>query len=149
AVVLILRPFYSYQSSVEARQDQHNKRQKIEADIRKANLKGGPSPLIQLTSSPTVPPVHPSLPQRPLYNFAVTADSIGFGAPPTAQSVQNAPTAALALAGTNRDVVANRRAIRMANMSAAEMLKAEMGGVKSDLSLPPKPVVTELVPTAS
>jgi hypothetical protein len=37
----------------------------------------------------------------------------------------------------------------MANMSAAEMLKAEMGGVKPDLSLPPKPVAVEMLPTVS
>lgn len=111
----------------------------------------GPSPSLLLTAPPTAPsgpPAHPSLPQRPAYNFAATADSIGFGAPPTAQSVQNAPTAAQALAGSNRDVVANRRAIRMANMSAAEMLKAELSGlapVKPDLSLPPKPVSASVV----
>jgi 5'-3' exoribonuclease 2 len=89
--------------------------------------------------------VHPSLPQRPSYNFAATADSIGFGAAPTAQSIQNTPIAAEALAGSNRDVVANRRAIRMANMSAAEVLKAEMSGlspVKPDRSLPVKPPLT-------
>lgn len=40
-----------------------------------------------------------------------------------------APTAAQALAGSNRDVVANRRFIRMANMSAAEVLKAELAGL--------------------
>jgi len=95
--------------------------------------------------SPSVPPAHPSLPQRPSYNFAATADSIGFGAAPTAQSIRNTPTAAEALAGSNRDVVANRRAIRMANMSAAEVLKAEMSGlspVKPDRSLPVKPPPT-------
>lgn len=111
----------------------------------------GPSATLSLTAPPTAPSssssgpsVHPSLPQRPAssYNFAANADSIGFGAPPTAQSVQNVPTAAQALAGSNRDVVANRRAIRMANMSAAEMLKAELSGlspVKPNLALPPKP----------
>jgi 5'-3' exoribonuclease 2 len=55
-----------------------------------------------------------------------------------------APLAAQALAGSNRDVVANRRAIRMANMSAAEVLKAELAGLQpvkpSSSSLPPKPV---------
>ena len=40
-----------------------------------------------------------------------------------------ASTAAQALAGSNRDVVANRRFIRMANMSAAEVLKAELAGL--------------------
>jgi len=89
-----------------------------------------------LTVPPTVPSaasstpsIHPSLPQRPTYDFAANADSIGLGAAPTLESVQNAPTAAQALAGSNRDVVANRRAIRMANMSAAEVLKAELSGL--------------------
>jgi 5'-3' exoribonuclease 2 len=53
------------------------------------------------------------------------------------------------LAGSNRDVVANRRAIRMANMSAAEVLKAEMSGlipVKPDRSLPVKPPPAVSVP---
>jgi 5'-3' exoribonuclease 2 len=63
--------------------------------------------------------------------------------------------AAQALAGSNHDVVANRRAIRLANMSAAEMLKAELSGSppkasalpqkqsnELDLSLPLKPLGT-------
>ena len=87
-----------------------------------------------LTTPPTAPTsssnvIHPSLPQRPSYNFAANADSIGLGAAPTPQSIRNAPTAAQALAGSNRDVVANRRAIRMANMSAAEVLKAQLNGL--------------------
>jgi 5'-3' exoribonuclease 2 len=87
-----------------------------------------------LTAPPTAPTsssnvIHPSLPQRPSYNFAANADSIGLGAAPTPQSIRNAPTAAQAFAGSNRDVVANRRAIRMANMSAAEVLKAQLNGL--------------------
>ena len=87
-----------------------------------------------LTALPTAPTsssnvIHPSLPQRPSYNFAANADSIGLGAAPTPQSIQNAPTAAQALGGSNRDVVANRRAIRMANMSAAEVLKAQLNSL--------------------
>ena len=101
-----------------------------------------------LTASPTAPTsssnvIHPSLPQRPSYNFAANADSIGLGAAPTPQSIQNAPTAAQALAGSNRDVVANRRAIRMANMSAAEVLKAQLNGlspVKPSTKDSPDPV---------
>jgi len=85
-------------------------------------------PTVPSTAS-SVPSIHPSLPQRPTYDFAANADSIGLGAAPTPESVQNAPTAVQALAGSNRDVVANRRAIRMANMSAAEVLKAELSGL--------------------
>lgn len=136
-----------YYFLAEERQDQNAKRRKLEQQNQNG-FSTGPSPTLALsaplapTTSSPVASAHPSLPQRPSYNFAATADSIGFGAPPTAQSIQNAPTAAEALAGSNRDVVANRRAIRMANMSAAEMLKAEMSGlssVKPDRSLPIKP----------
>ncbi|KAJ7893844.1 hypothetical protein B0H14DRAFT_828825 [Mycena olivaceomarginata] len=55
------------------------------------------------------------------------------------------PVASQAPAGSNRDVIANRRAIRMANLSAAEMLRAELSGavpVKPNLSLPAKPATT-------
>jgi len=115
----------------------------------------GPSPALALTASTTGlsgPLAHPSLPPRPSFDFTANADSIGFGAKPTAQSVQNAPAAAQALGGSNRDVVANRAAIRMANLSAAEMLKAELAGakpVKPDLSLPPKPAFNADVAIAS
>ena len=96
-------------------------------------------------SGSSTPSLHPSLPKRPAHDFAANADSIGLGAKQTAESVQNAPTAAQALAGSNRDVVANRRAIRMANMSAAEVLKAELSGlspVKPSANSASKPPVT-------
>ncbi|KAJ7047660.1 exoribonuclease 2, partial [Mycena alexandri] len=127
----------------ETRQDQNAKRRKLDMDKTKIVR---PSSTLALTAPPTAPsgtPVHHPLPARP--SFAANADSMGFGAPATAQSSQNAPIAAQALAGSNRDVVANRRAIRMANMSAAEMLKAELSGavpVKPNLSLPAKPATT-------
>lgn len=133
----------------EERQDQNAKRRKLDKENSRNAGVVRPSASLALTAPPIAPftspstaSVHPSLPQRPAYDFAANADSIGFGAPLTAQSVLNAPTAAQALAGSNRDVVANRRAIRMANMSAAEMLKAELAGltpVKPDLALPSKP----------
>lgn len=106
----------------------------------------GPAPALGLTvttSSLSGTATHHPLPPRP--SFAANADSIGFGAKQTAQSVLNIPAAAQALAGSNRDVVANRAAIRMANMSAAEMLKAELAGaqpVKPNQSLAVKPVFT-------
>ncbi|KAF8897241.1 XRN 5'-3' exonuclease N-terminus-domain-containing protein [Infundibulicybe gibba] len=150
----------------EERQDQNAKRRKLEMQRNKEGFTTGPSPSLALTATPTAPsttlgtpstatngsPAHPSLPKRPNYDFAANADSIGFGAAPTPQSIQNIPTATQALAGSNRDVVANRRAIRMANMSAAEMLKAELSGltpVKPNLALPPKPSPTTIAPTPS
>lgn len=113
----------------ENRQDHESKRRRIDnnkngngpSGIRNAS---GPSPALGISG-----PVH--------NNFAAKADSIGLGAPSTTQSKSNAPAAAQALAGSNRDVVANRAAIRLANMSAAEVLKAELAGL-----IPVKPSAT-------
>lgn len=124
------------------------KEQRESGQIKTVSMGTGPSPALALTASTTAPPgplAHPSLPKRPSYDFAAKADSIGLGAKPTIESMQYAPTAAQALGGSNRDVVANRAAIRMANLSARDMLKAEQAGavpVKPDLSLPPKPTIT-------
>jgi 5'-3' exoribonuclease 2 len=71
------------------------------------------------------------------------ADSIGMGGIKDTDAVNNAGAAAWALGGSNRDVVANRAAIRMANLSAAETLKAELASlmpVKSRAQ-PPKSIV--------
>ncbi|KAJ7774239.1 exoribonuclease 2 [Mycena maculata] len=126
----------------ENRQDQNAKRRKLE-EKQKTVWASSSLALTTPPTAPTGPPVHHPLPPRP--SFAANADSMGFGAAPTVESSQNAPIAAQALAGSNRDIVANRRAIRMANMSAAEMLKAELSGavpVKPNLSLPAKPATT-------
>ncbi|KAI0663130.1 XRN 5'-3' exonuclease N-terminus-domain-containing protein [Cubamyces menziesii] len=104
----------------EERQDHAAKRRKLEKDIRDGVV--APSASLNLTAAPAAPS---SLPARP--DFAAKADSIGLGGPKTAETASHAPAAARALAGSNRDIVANRHAIRLANMSAAEMLKAEMG----------------------
>ena len=95
----------------------------------------GPSPSLNLTADLNVP--------RKLSDFAAKADSIGMGGVKDVDAVNNAGAAAWALGGSNRDVVANRAAIRMANLSAAETLKAELASlmpVKSR-SQPPKPIV--------
>ena len=95
----------------------------------------GPSPSLNLTADLNAP--------RKLGDFAAKADSIGMGGIKDADAVNNAGAAAWALGGSNRDVVANRAAIRMANLSAAETLKAEMASlmpVKSRAQ-PPKPIV--------
>jgi 5'-3' exoribonuclease 2 len=96
----------------------------------------GPSAALQLTSQPTAPglPAHPSLPAKPsVGDFAQRATAAGFSAPSNGAS-NPAPAAALqALSGSNSDIVANRAAIRlanMANMNAAELLKAELAGLR-------------------
>lgn len=118
----------------EERQDQNAKRRRIEKDIADSTDASGPSSSLNLTSGPSAPtPLSglASLPPKPepANNFAAKADSIGLGGPKNADTQQMAPMAAQALAGSNRDVVANRRAIRMANMSAAEVLRAELAGL--------------------
>lgn len=144
----------------EERQDQDAKRRKLDkmrkegGEMKTVSTDLNSSPALSLTASTTAlsESVHPSLPQRPVHNFAAKADSIGLGAQPTAESLQNLPTAAQALAGSNRDVVANRAAIRLANMSARDVLKAELAGaspVKPNLSTPPKPDSTPDVPMTS
>lgn len=83
-----------------------------------------PSPSLQLTTGPSAPPSVHSLPPRPTFDtFEGNANSLGLG---TAVEEATAASALAGITGSNKDWVANRRAIRMANMSAAEMLKAEM-----------------------
>jgi 5'-3' exoribonuclease 2 len=138
--------------TAEERQDQNAKRRKLDAQQKGEQVASiGPSASLQLGEPPAAPTLHPSLPPRPTYDFAATADSIGLGASPTPESVQHTPTAVQALAGSNRDVVANRRSIRMANMSAADVLRAELGGgsAKLDLSLPMKPISSAISSSAA
>ena len=103
----------------------------------------GPSPSLNLTADLNAP--------RRLGDFAAKADSIGMGGIKDADAVNNAGAAAWALGGSNRDVVANRAAIRMANLSAAETLKAELASlvpVKSRVQ-PHKPIAAPPPPPAA
>ncbi|EJF62888.1 5'-3' exoribonuclease 2 [Dichomitus squalens LYAD-421 SS1] len=125
----------------EERQDQNAKRRKIEKETGSNGASAGPSPSLNLTVAPVAPG---SLPPRP--DFAAKADSIGLGGPKNADTDTHTPTASLALAGSNRDVVANRAAIRLANMSAAEMLKAEMASL---IPLKPSKSATKSSTTAN
>ncbi|KAH6915445.1 exoribonuclease 2 [Coprinopsis sp. MPI-PUGE-AT-0042] len=116
----------------EERQDQNAKRRKLE---QQGHRQGGPAPSLNLTQAPTAPAPASN-------NFAANADSLGLGGAVTTESASAQPAAIQALGGSNRDVVANRRAIRMANMSAAEVLKAELAGlspVKPSKNAPPSP----------
>jgi len=86
--------------------------------------------LVQVTPSKIVDvkAVHSSLPSRPAFDLVSAEDAAKVAAAAEADKAKGVK----ALAGSNNDVVANRRAIRMANMSAAEMLKAELGGVAGE-----------------
>lgn len=86
------------------------------------------------SSAPTPSAATPRTPTSPIkkqagQDFAAKADSIGLGGPRTVETEQFAGRATQAWGGSNHDVVANRRAIRMANMSAAEVLKAELASL--------------------
>lgn len=103
--------------TAEERQEQNAKRRKLDIGTNNNGSTTRPSSSLALDTPP-----------RPAQYFAAKADSIGLGAIPTSESVENMPAATSAFAGSNHDIVANRRAIRMANMSAAEVLKAELAG---------------------
>jgi len=128
----------------EERQEANAKRRKLEKEASQTDFSSGPSSALGLGGRPPIP-------ERPASDFAAKADSIGLGAKPTTESMQNAPAATQALAGSNHDVVANRRAIRMANMSAAEVLKAELSGLvpvkpsANAIAKPPEPAAAPVL----
>lgn len=123
----------------EERQDQNAKRRKLNAEgfNPSATINGEqivevkPSAALQLTAAPSAPPSanakpqHHALPPRPSFNsFESEANALGLGAPAPDPAI--AASAIAGITGSDKDWVRNRHAIRMANMSAAEMLKAEM-----------------------
>lgn len=113
---------------VEERQEQNAKRRKLELSADKLSTVK-PSASLQLTAAPTAPPTLTSphgLPAKPNFDsFIDNSNSLGFGS--LAPDSPDAKAAAIAaITGSNEDWVAKRRQIRMANLSAAEMLKAEM-----------------------
>ena len=123
-------------SPAEERQDQNAKRRKIENNHRLSLSVGSTAMPVQgtsyvpyppsapLSAPPSESPMHHSLPARPAFDiFTGPVEEI-----PSTGSFDLAE-GAKALGGSNADVVNNRRAIRMANMSAAEHLKAELGGL--------------------
>lgn len=76
--------------------------------------------------------LHPSLPQRPGFD-TVPAEADKPAPKPGKkltyqQQAESLKAGLAAMSGSNADIVNNRKAIRMANMSAAEKLKAELEG---------------------
>ncbi|KAG9011848.1 5'-3' exoribonuclease 2 [Tulasnella sp. 427] len=79
------------------------------------------------TSLPSLP--H-GLPQKPTFDMFAKPESTAPVMSPTSATAETPASNGVATVGeTNRDVVSNRAAIRMANMSAAEALKAELHGL--------------------
>ncbi|WVQ81281.1 5'-3' exoribonuclease 2 [Cryptococcus sp. DSM 104549] len=66
--------------------------------------------------------LHPSLPSRPAFDIVPKDEG------KERAEQEEKERAKKAMAGSNSDIVKNRRAIRMANMSAAQALKAELEG---------------------
>ncbi|KAI5480844.1 5'-3' exoribonuclease 2 [Pseudohyphozyma bogoriensis] len=103
----------------EERQDRNEKRRKIEAENRKAaeNRVGG----MHVQNGHDYVPVKPSASSRPGLPAKPTWET------PLSSEEKDAKAKEVAgMVGSNSDIVRNRGKLRMANLSAAEMLKAEM-----------------------
>lgn len=141
----------------EERQDQRAKRNRIEdhrrQDVAKALRDSG-------TSTPTSGPgsmtmngteyvavtpastarggaLHPSLPTRPGFDIVPKEEPVVKGKKMSASQREAAAlnagkNAMLEAQGSNKDVFENRKKIRMANLSAAQLLKAELEGGGDD-----------------
>jgi 5'-3' exoribonuclease 2 len=123
--------------TAEERQEQNNKRRRVEiiSDTTPSQQGAPPQEGIQATAIPYTPipvpvpsqSIHHSLPSRPAFDlFTGVPEDISPTIPPSHGRSQNFDIGVRALAGSNSDVVKNRAAIRMANMNAAEILKAEL-----------------------
>jgi len=87
-------------------------------------MRMGETAYVPVDANKAPAPIHPSLPQRPAFNIA-PLNAVNVSSVASQSSPREIKLA------TNHDVVANRRAIRLANMNAAEMLKAELAGKAS------------------
>ena len=145
--------FVVLMNSDEERQEVSQKRRRIEEHKRQddavaAGTKGATSSTpdgtmhlngteyVAVTPSATARggPLHPSLPTRPAFDIVPKEELAVDGRPAKkmtasqreAQALRAGPDALSGMQGSNADYVKNRRAIRMANLSAAEKLKVEL-----------------------
>lgn len=92
--------------------------------------------------------MHPSLPERPKFDI-VEKESQPARRPGKkmtyAEQAASIKAGLEAMSGSNLDVVKNRKAIRMANMSAAEKLKAELEGGVTEEDKEDKPEAEEKI----
>jgi 5'-3' exoribonuclease 2 len=140
--------------AAENRQNQNAKRRKLDQQMRnspnssnitsQAATPSSQSQFQSRTSTPDIKPFIHGLPPRPSFDtFGTATPAVASSPPKQSTPATSSPAAAAApsspanfategakaLAGSNHDVVANRRAIRMANMSAAEAFKAELAAL--------------------
>lgn len=131
----------------EERQEHSQKRRKIEEHKRqdedKAREEGRNALTLNGTEYVAVDnpaatarggPLHPSLPSRPAFDLVPKEE--------VAKPDDQQQRAKKAMAGSNSDIVKNRKAIRMANMSAAQALKAELEG-SDDVNIGDKKAIAQ------
>ncbi|CAE6391649.1 unnamed protein product [Rhizoctonia solani] len=94
----------------EERQEQNAKRRKVEQ--QRAKEREQDAQLVEVTPSSSTPSGPHGLPSRPTFDVF------------TGSSLPSNPT----FGGSNSDVVANRAALRLANLSAADAMRAELAG---------------------
>lgn len=134
--------------------DDERQKQREAARNRQNNNNGGmrdsaaqpPPPAPARPTSAPLPRLPPGLPPRPNFDmFAKVTSPTSQTAPP----LESSPPRPI-VNGSNHSVVANRGALRMANMSAAEALKAELHGLKPlGRNAPEQPLPTPADPTIS
>lgn len=142
----------------EDRQESRQKRQRIEdyrrQDEAAARANGGGGNSMQLNgqeykavdiaaATARGGTLHPSLPSRPTFDIVPKAEA-GAPAPKSkkmsasqreAAALAKGSDAILAMSGSNKDYVDNRKQIRLANLSAAQALKAELAGTAPEADL--------------
>ncbi|KAK4687679.1 5'-3' exoribonuclease 2, partial [Tremellales sp. Uapishka_1] len=133
----------------EERQESNNKRRRIEDhrrqdDAKAARENGGKVPgtmqlhgtdYVEVSAGATARggALHPSLPSRPAFDIIPKDDAKPLKKMNPAQKAESLKSGLALIEGSNADVVNNRKAIRMANMSAADKLRAElMGGAETE-----------------
>ncbi|BGO90993.1 hypothetical protein NBRC10512_002249 [Rhodotorula toruloides] len=125
----------------EERQDRAEKRRKIEREQRDQHRNGGGGGNHMRFPEPTAAPEQDYVEVNANGTVAVTASGPA-GLPAKPQWAADAAAKseekeadkgkeAASLVGSNKSIVANRMAIRMANLSAADMLKAELAAGSS------------------
>ncbi|KDN50915.1 hypothetical protein RSAG8_00544, partial [Rhizoctonia solani AG-8 WAC10335] len=125
----------------EERQEHNAKRRKVEQQRAKEREQDAQIVEVTPASTPSGPHGLPSRPSFDVFTGSSLPNNPTFAG---SNSDQNNPT----FAGSNSDVVANRAALRLANLSAADAMRAELAGA-APLKPTSRATLTETNPTAS